>query len=206
MYAINDNEFIEKHVTDALYKKIIGELRTNLDGTKKKDKGRKRELTREILCQYLFNLSLTGEYEFSAESAGLPEKRRQKYMTESESFRGVSSLAKNNVSLRSRIAVAQAIMGRRPSYYKLTHPITNQPTYIELKETLPNVNAAMWWLEKVDKIGAVAEDDDPYQNPKLGAPRNEHEAELLEGLMNKHYDYVKSKERTVKQEQLQSAT
>lgn len=195
MYAINDNEFIEKHVTDALYKKIIGELRTNLDGTKKKDKGRKRELTREILRQYLFNLSLTGEYEFSAESAGLPEKRRQKYMTESESFRGVSSLAKNNVSLRSRIAVAQAIMGRRPSYYKLTHPITNQPTYIELKETLPNVNAAMWWLEKVDKISTTDSEEDPYKNPKLGAPRNAEEAALLEGLLNSHYDYVKRKEQ-----------
>ncbi len=203
MYAINDNEFIEKHVTDALYKKIIGELRTNLDGTKKKDKGRKRELTREILRQYLFNLSLTGEYEFSAESAGLPEKRRQKYMTESESFRGVSSLAKNNVSLRSRIAVAQAIMGRRPSYYKLTHPITNQPTYIELKETLPNVNAAMWWLEKVDKIGAVKEDDDPYKNPKLGAPRNEHEAELLEGLLKSHTDYEIEKWQKARQAQQQ---
>jgi hypothetical protein len=40
----------------------------------------------------------------------------------------------------------------------------------------------MWWLEKVDKIGAV-EEDDPSKNPPLGAPRNEHEAELLEGLM-----------------------
>lgn len=203
MYAINDNEFIEKHVTDALYKKIIGELRTNLDGTKKKDKGRKRELTREILRQYLFNLSLTGEYEFSAESAGLPEKRRQKYMTESESFRGVSSLAKNNVSLRSRIAVAQAIMGRRPSYYKLTHPITNQPTYIELKETLPNVNAAMWWLEKVDKIGTTDSEEDPYKNPKLGAPRNEHEAELLEGLLKSHTDYEIEKWQKAQQAQQQ---
>ncbi len=189
MYAINDNEFIEKHVTDSLYKKIVGELRTNSDGTRKKEGGRKRELTREILRNYLFSLSMTGEYEFSAESAGLPEKRRQKYMAESESFRGVSSLAKNNVSLRSRMAVAQAIMGRRPSYYKLIHPATKQPTYIELKEIQPNVIAAMWWLEKVDKIGAVEE----KEIPKLGAPRNEEEARLLEMLLNRHADYVREK-------------
>lgn len=194
MYANTDNEFIDKHVTDALYVKIIGELRTNRDGAKKKVSGRKRELTREILRHYLFILSMTGEYEFSAESAGLPEKRRQKYMTQSESFRGVSKLAKNNVSLRSRMAVAQSIMGRKPSYYKMINPSNKQPVYIELKEIVPNVNAAMWWLEKVDKIGIVEESDDPYKEPPLGAPRNAEEAALLEGLLNKHYDYVKSKE------------
>lgn len=184
------NEFIQEHVSDSLYQKIIKELRTNPDGTQKKDTGRKRELPRESLHTYLFYLSLTGEYEFSAESAGLPEKRRQKYMKESETFRGVSSLAKNNVSLRSRMAVAQSIMGRKPSYYKLIHPTTNQPVYIELKEILPNVNAAMWWLEKVDKIGTDEESEDPYENPALGAPRNEYEAGLLEGIMKKHVDYV----------------
>lgn len=50
----------------------------------------------------------------SAESAGLPEKRRQKYMKESESFRGVSSQAKNNMYLKSRIAVSESIIGRCP--------------------------------------------------------------------------------------------
>src|SRR3989338_3395907 len=185
MYAITDNEFIDKHVTNGLYLKIIRELRTNPDGTKKTCNGRKRELTREMLRTYLFYLSQTGEYEFSAESAGLPEKRRQKYMKESEAFRGVSSMAKNNVSLRARMSVAQSIMGRKPSYYKLTHPVTNQPTYIELKEVPPNVNAAMWWLEKVDKIGTEEPDEDPYKNPPLGAPQNEREAELLEMLLNR---------------------
>jgi len=193
MYATTDNDFIEKHVKDSLYAKIVNELRTNPDGTKKNDKGRKRELTREILRHYLFVLSMTGEYEFAAESAGLPEKRRQKYMTESETFRGVSSLAKKNVSLRSRMTVAESIMGRKPSYYKLTHPITNQPTYIELKEIQPDVKAAMWWLEKVDKIGAEQKSD---ETPKLGAPQNEREAALLEGLLNKHYDYIKQKKQT----------
>ncbi len=201
MYAVTDNEFTEKHATDAIYTKVIRELRTNPNGAQKQDSGRKRELTREILRTYLFYLSMTGEYEFSAENAGLPEKRRQKYMKESETFRGVSSLAKNNVSLRARMSVAQSIMGRKPSYYKMTNPATNQPVYIELKEILPNVNAAMWWLEKVDKIGTGEEDEDPYKNPGLGAPRNAEEAALLEGLLNKHYDYVKEKELKAKQAQ-----
>lgn len=190
MYGTND--FTNLYVTDALYQKIVKELRTNFDGTYKKETGRKRELPRETLHSYLFFLSMTGEYESSAESAGLPEKRRRKYMTESETFRAVSSLAKNNVSLRSRMAVAQAIMGRKPSYYKLIHPATKQPTYIELKEIQPNVLAAMWWLEKVDKIGVVEE----KEVPKLGAPRNEEEAQLLEMLLNRHSDYVRGKEKT----------
>lgn len=201
-----NNDFIDKHVTDILYKKIIKELRTNPDGTMKEDSGRKRELTREILRNYLFGLSMSGDYKFSAESAGLPEKRRQKYMTESEAFRGVSSLAKNNVSLRSRMAVAESIMGRKPSYYKLTHPITNQPTYIELKEIQPNVNAAMWWLEKVDKIGVAEEVEDPYKNPQLGAPRNEHEAELLAGIMKGHVDYIMEKQQKLDKEKVEIAS
>src|SRR3989344_3646130 len=109
MNVTTTNEFTDQHVTATVYRNIIRELRTNPDGTQKQDSGRKRELTREILRTYLFYLSLTGEYEFSAESAGLPEKRRQKYMKESEAFRGVSSLAKNNVSLRARMSVAQSI-------------------------------------------------------------------------------------------------
>jgi len=196
------NEFTDSYVTDVVYNKIINELRTKADGTIKQERGRKRELTREILRTYLFYLSLTGEYEFSAESAGLPEKRRQKYMKESDSFRGVSSLAKNNVSLRARMSVAQSIMGRKPSYYKLIHPSTNQPTYIELKEILPNVNAAMWWLEKVDKIGTVEEDEGSYKNPPLGAPQNEREAELLEMLLNRHHDYVRGKQNGIIKSQL----
>lgn len=191
MITQNENDFTKDHVTDALYRAIVKELRTKLDGTPKKLTGRKRELPRETLRMYLFFLSMTGEYEISAESAGLPEKRRRKYMTESETFRAVSSLAKNNVSMRSRIAVAQSIMGRKPSYYKIIHPATKQPTYIELREVPPNVNAAMWWLEKVEKIGQLNETDN---SPKLGAPRNEEEARLLEGLLNKHYDYIKQKE------------
>lgn len=193
--AIPTNEFVDKAMTDSLYRAILKELRTNPDGTTKKQTGRKRELPRETLHNFLFFLSMTGEYELSAESAGLPEKRRRKYMTESETFRAVASQAKANVSLRSRVSVAQAIMGRKPSYYKIIHPATKQPVYIELKEIVPNVNAAMWWLEKVDKISVVDLDEDPYKNPPLGAPRNAEEAALLEGLMNSHYDYVKSKEQ-----------
>ncbi len=52
-------------------------------------------------------------------------------MVESETFRVVSNLAKNNASLRSRMAVTNAIMGRKPSYYRQTHPATKQPRYIK---------------------------------------------------------------------------
>jgi len=204
MYVTNDNEFTEKHITDSLYRKIVAELRTNPDGTIKEDSGRKRELTREILRHYLFILSMTGDYKFSAESAGLPEKRRQKYMKESDAFRGVSSLAKNNVSVRSRMTVAESIMGRKPSYYKMINPANNQPVYIELKEIQPNVNAAMWWLEKVDKIASIEEDADPYKNPQVGAPRNEHEAELLEKIMKAHVDYVMEKKEKARLAQQQN--
>lgn len=189
-----ENDFTKEYITDSLYNTIIKELRTNSDGTPKQETGRKRELPRETLHNYLFFLSISGKYELASESAGIPEKRRRKYMNESETFRAVSNLAKNNVTLRSRMAVAQSIMGRKPSYYKLIHPVTQQPTYIELKEVPPNVNAAMWWLDKVDKIGVVEEDKGI---PQLGAPRNEEEAQLLEMLLNRHYDYIKSKEQQV---------
>lgn len=185
--VLQNNEFIENNVTDSLYRKIIRELRTDDSGNDKNNRGRKRDLTHEILHNYLFYLSMTGEYEFSAESAGLPEKRRQKYMIESETFRGVSSLAKNNVSLRSRMAIAQSIMGRKPSYFKIIHPVTKQPVFFELKEILPNVNAAMWWLEKIERISNVEKDNN---EPPLGAPRNEREAELLEFVLKRHFDHI----------------
>jgi hypothetical protein len=51
----------------------------------------------------------------------------------------------------------------------------------------------MWWLEKINKIGAVEEDDSPYKNPPLSAPRNEHEVKLLEKLLYRHHDYIKEK-------------
>jgi len=57
----------------------------------------------------------------------------------------------------------------------------------------------MWWLEKVDKIGSNEESEDPYNNPALGAPRNEYEAELLEGIMKKHTDYQIEKWQKAKQ-------
>lgn len=189
-----DNDFTSQHVTDAIYRRIVKELKTNPDGTEKTNRGRKRELTREILHNYLFFLSMSGEYESSAESAGLPEKRRQRYMTQSETFRGVSSLAKGNVSLRARMAVAESIMGRKASYLKIIHPATKQPVYFERKEILPNVNAAMWWLEKVEKIGVVEKSN---EEPQLGAPRNQEEAELLEMILNRHYDYIQQKNANV---------
>jgi len=85
------------------------------------------------------------------------------------------------------MAVAQSISGRKPGYYKIIHPSTKQPVFFELKEILPNVNVAMWWLEKIDKINAPEKSD---EIPKLGAPRDEKEAELLEFVLKRHTDYL----------------
>ena len=189
MYGITDNEFTDKYATDKLYKKIIGELTTRSEGN---TAGNKLTLTPKMLRDFLFYVSMGADLKDAAKSVCLEEKTRQDYNRRSETFSGVTSLAKNNVSMRARMAVATAITGRKPSYYKLIHPVTKQPTYIEMREIQPDTKAAMWWLEKVDKIGLV--DEDPYNNPPLGAPRNEKEALLLEGLLNKHYDYVNSKE------------
>ncbi len=199
MYAVTDNEFTEKYATDQLYKKIVGELSTRGKDT---TTGKKLALTPKMLRDFLFYVSMGADLKDAAKSVYLEEKTRQDYNRRSETFSGVTSLAKNNVSTRAKMAVAQAIMGRKPSYYTLTHPITKQPTYIELREVQSNVNAAMWWREKVDKIGTQEENDEPYKNPQLGAPRNAEEAALLEGLMNSHYDYVKKKEQEARQSQI----
>ena len=196
MYGITDNEFIEKYTTDPLYKKIVGELTTRGKDT---TTGKKLALTPKILRDFLFYVSMGADLKDAAKSVNLEEKPRQDYNRRSETFSGVTSLAKNNVSTRAKMAVAQAIMGRKPSYYKLTHPVTKQPTYIELREIQPDVKAAMWWLETVDKIGTADSNNDPYKNPGLGSPRNAEEAALLEGLMNSHYDYVKKKEELARQ-------
>lgn len=67
-------------------------------------------------------------------------------------------------------------------------------SFIELREIQPDVRTAMWWLEKVDKIDIVEEDEDLYKDPPLGAPQNEREAELMEGLLNRHFNYIERKE------------
>lgn len=142
----NRNSFTSEFVSDKVYEKIIKELRTNANGSKKKSIGRKRKLTREIFRDYIYYLSVTGEYAFSAECAGLPEKLRQKYMVQSETFRGVSSLAHGNVGLRAKIAVSKAIEGREPGYVEIIHPITKEKKYIEVGEVKPDVKAATWYL------------------------------------------------------------
>lgn len=187
----NENEFIKDHVTDPVYEQVVRELTAR---TTKKGTGRKLALTAEMFRQYLYYVSMGVDYKEAAESAGINERTRRDYALRSQTFSDVSSLAKQNVSLRARITVAKSIMGQMPQYYKLIHPETGAVKYIELKEIPANVNTAMWWLEKVDKIGG-AEDGEA---PQLGAPRNEKEAELLERLLNKHHDYVEAKKKQSK--------
>lgn len=191
-----NNEFIERHATDSLYKKIVSELTTRNEGN---TTGNKLMLTPKMLRDFLFYVSMGADLKDAATSVHLEEKTRQDYNRRSEAFSGVTNLAKNNVSLRSRMTVAQSIMGRKPSYYKLIHPVTNQPTYIELKEIEPDVRVAMWWLEKVDKIGIEEQDEDPFKNAPMGCPQNEHEVELQKQLMAWYYDYVISKEKEAKE-------
>jgi hypothetical protein len=181
-----DNDFTKQYATDELYKKVALELSSR---NKKTKGGRKLKLTPEMLRQFLFYVSMGESLKNAAESVYMGEKTRQDYNTRSETFSGVSSLAKNNISMRSRIAVAKAIIGRKPCYYKLLHPATKQPAYIELREVPPDVKVAMWWLEKVEKIGNQEKSE---SIPSLGAPQNEKEALLLESLLNRHADYVES--------------
>jgi hypothetical protein len=112
-------------------------------------------------------------------------------MARSEEFRRVASLAKENVTILALQGIHRAICGRRPGYYCFTHPITKEPVYLLLNEVPCNVRVAMWWLEQSRYFEKKEEVKD---GNKLGAPRNEKEAALLENLLNRHHDYVKSKE------------
>lgn len=52
-----------------------------------------------------------------------------------------------------------------------------------------NINTSKWYLEKYDREASDKEDQ-----PSLGAPKNEREAELLLFIMNRHHDYRRSKD------------
>lgn len=182
-----ENEFITDHVTDELYKTIVSELSTRKKGEKT---GKKITLTSNMLRDFLYYVSMGVDLKDAASAVQLKEDTRQTYVAKSPTFKRVSDLAKGNVSLRSRISVAKAIMGTKPGYYELIHPATQTKEYIAVKEQPPNVQVAMWWLEKVDKIGG---DEGSKDAPQLGAPRNEEEAKLLEMLLNKHHDYIEAK-------------
>lgn len=182
------NDFIKEHVNDALYIKIIGELSKRKEGN---TTGKKSSLTIEILRQFLFFVSMGLDFKEAASASMMGEGNRKNYSTRSDTFAEVSSLAKSNVSNCARIAVAKSIMGTKPGYYKMIHPATGHTEYIQVKELPPNVAVAQWWLEKVEKIGGT---DDSGAMPQLGAPRNEEEAKLLEMLLNKHHDYITTKQ------------
>lgn len=193
-----DNEFIKRHVTDGVYRKIVKELSEAED---LKGRGRKIELTAEKLHNFLFYLSMGASYKYASEWAQITESTRQKYMAKSEEFRRVASLAKANVEITALEVLYWAMVGRNPGYYEYIHPITKEPTYILLNAIQPNVKVAMWWLDKSRYFEKREESEAKEKGSnQLGAPRNEEEARLLEKLLNNHYDYVKRKVEENKQE------
>jgi hypothetical protein len=117
-------------------------------------------------------------------------------MVGSETFQRVASLAKDNLSIQARIGLAQAICGRKPAYWGFKHPITNDIVYVLMPEVRSNVRAAMWYLDQINYFEKL---NQSQSEKPLGSPRNEEEARLLEELLNKHYDYIKSKEQEAEQ-------
>jgi len=180
------NDFIQRHVSDGVYRKIVKELSTAEDI---KGRGRKVELTAEKLHNFLYYLSIGASYKLASESAQISESTRQKYMARSEEFKRVASLAKANVTILALEGVYRAIAGRKPGYYCFIHPETKEVTYLLLNEVASNAKVAMWWLERSGYFNEVKKEKGENQ---LGAPRNEEEARLLEELLNRHYDYTKT--------------
>jgi len=184
-----EEDFIKQHVGDKIHRTIIKELSGAKDPKKR---GRKLELTAEKLHNFLFYLSLGHTYNDSAVYAHIPENTRQKYMSGSETFQRVASLAKDNLSIQARIGLAQAICGRKPDYWAFKHPITNEVVYILMPEVRSNVRAAMWYLEQIKYF---EKQNKAQGEAPLGSPQNEEEARLLEEVINRHHDYVKRKEQ-----------
>lgn len=182
-----NNEFIRQHVRDDQYEQIVREVTTRKPGSKT---GKKIKLTSQMLREYLFYVSIGESVKNAAIYSGIGESYKDDLHAESPTFASLQSLAEGNLTLRSKIAVYRAIEGQMPQYYEITHPVTGEKRYIELKEIPPNVTVAQWHLEKSGAYGKSDSED----APQLGAPRNEEEAKLLEMLLNRHYDYVKAKE------------
>lgn len=185
----SESEFIATHVTDKVYRKIVRELSQSEDT---KGRGRKIELTAEKLHNFLYFLSIGADYKLASEWAQISESTRQKYMTRSEEFRRVASLAKENLKIIALVSISKAMLGRKPGYYQFTHPITKEVIYILQNEVPPNIKACMWWLEKTRYFEECLEERD--NKNRLGYPQNEREAMLMEKLLNRHYDYVKKQE------------
>ncbi|OGD08825.1 hypothetical protein A2397_05265 [Candidatus Amesbacteria bacterium RIFOXYB1_FULL_44_23] len=186
-----NDDFIERHVTDKVYRKIVKELSAAEDT---KGRGRKLELTAEKLHNFLYYLSIGANYNLASEAAQISESTRQKYMARSEEFRRVASLAKENLKIIALVAISKAMLGRKPGYYQYIHPVTKEAIYILEKEISPNLRACMWWLDKTRYFEERREEGKENRS-QLGYPQNEREAELLEMVLNRHYDYVRKREQ-----------
>lgn len=186
------NEFVEQHVTDTVYKRVVGELSARKKGTKG---SRKIKLTSEMLRNFVFYVSMGLSLRSAANKSGIGENTRKDYALKSTTFSELSSQAETDPEDAAIMAVVKAIKGTKPGYVKITHPVTGQPDYIQIKGAEPNVTVAQWYLEKIKFFGS---EDGESEAPALGAPQNEKEAELLERLLNKHHDYVQAKKANKK--------
>lgn len=186
-----ESEFIATHVTDKVYRKIVRELSASEDT---KGRGRKIELTAEKLHNFLYFLSIGADYKLASEWAQISESTRQKYMARSEEFRRVASLAKSNLEIVALLAISKAMLGRKPGYYQFIHPVTKEVIYVLQNEVPPNVRLCMWWLDKTRYFEERRKEENENKN-RLGYPQNEREAELMENLLNRHYDYVKKRQQ-----------
>lgn len=165
---------------DSLFKKVMKELRASKDKS-----GRKRNLTPEMLRSYLFYLNATGEYRLSAESAGITEKSRQRYMSESKTFREVSNQAKQNIELRAKLSFFKLLAGEEPHYTKVFNPSTKKDEFVLQKKRYPSERAVLWYMMNEQK----SDEGEIY----LGEIKTEQDQQLLLGLLQKHADYLESK-------------
>lgn len=184
------NDFIKAHVTDSAYKQIIQDISTRKEGSKQ---GKKLELTLQKLTAFLYWVSMDESIENAAILSGIGVKAREKYHMLSPTFVGLQKLAESNIVRIARKGLYKYVSGQLPQYYPLVHPETKQVRYIELKEVPPNLNAIMYVLDKKK----VFDSDENTKQPQLGAPQNEHEAQLLEMLLNRHHDYIEEKKQKV---------
>lgn len=183
-----DSDFIKEHVTDTAYEQIISEVSTRKEGAKQ---GKKLELTLQKPTSFLYWVSMDEGIENTSILSEIGIKIREKYYRFSPTFVGLQKLAEGNIVRVAKHGVYKYVAGQLPQYYPLVHPETKQVCYIELKEVQPNLNAIMYILDKKK----VFDDNEPEKQPPLGAPQNEYESKLLEGLLNKHHDYIQEKKR-----------
>lgn len=182
------NSFTRDFVIDPEYEKIIKEVSTRKPGSKA---GKKLTLTLQKLSEYLYWISEGETVENAAVLAKMTVALKDKLHANSPTFVRLQELAENDIVRVAKKNLRKFVEGQLPMYYKLVNPKTNEVKFVELKEIQPNLNAITYILDKKKAFGDIGEPG----TPKLGAPRNKEEAELLKWLLQEHYSYVREQER-----------